>query len=147
MIDHIHKGEFRQKCAIRLFFSYPESLIRELKFIKNMEDIKQLFGKLVERETKDNVGAVESMREVWKIIKDKPDPFSVAIRNVIIERVTEIRRVASSTLRFHREVFSNHRLSDETLDDRLIDFLAAQEKQVKIAEEILRDDLGVSTES
>ena len=38
-------------------------------------------------------------------------------------------------------------MSDENLDDQLIDFLAAQEKQVRIAEEILREDLGVSAES
>jgi len=112
-----------------------------------MEDIKELFGKLVEHETTSSVGAAESMKDVWAIIKDRPDPFSIAIRNVIVERMTQIRRVATSTLRFHREVFVGHQMSDENLDDQLIDFLAAQEKQVRIAEEILRDDLGVSAES
>ena len=112
-----------------------------------MEDIKELFGKLVERETNSSVGAAESMKAVWTIVKDRPDPFSVAIRNVIIERMTDIRRAANGVLRFHREVFHGILPKDEELDDQLIDFLAAQEKQVRIAEEILREDLGVSAES
>ena len=112
-----------------------------------MKDIKELFGKLVEHETTSSVRAAESMKDVWAIVKDRTDPFSIAIRNVIIEQMTQARRVATSTLRFHREVFGGHRLSDEELDDQLIDFLAAQEKQVRIAEEILREDLGVSAES
>ena len=112
-----------------------------------MENIKELFGKLVEQETTSGVGAVESMKDVWEIIKNRPDPFSVAIRNVIIDRMTNIRRTANDILRFHREVFSDHQMSDENLDDQLIDFLAAQEKQARIAEEILREDLSLPTES
>jgi hypothetical protein len=114
--------------------------------LKNMEDIKELFGKLVEHETKSGVGAAEAMKAVWPIIKNRTDPFSVAIRNVIIERLTETRKSATQVLRFHKEVFLAHRSSDEAIDDQLIDFLATQERQVKIAEEILRDDLSLPTE-
>jgi hypothetical protein len=114
---------------------------------KHMENIKELFGKLVEQETTNGVGAVESMKDVWKIIKDRPDPFSAAIRNVIVDRMTNVRRSANDVLRFHREVFGGQRMSDEDLDDQLIDFLAAQEKQARIAEEILREDLSLPTES
>ena len=112
-----------------------------------MEDIKELFGKLVERETTSSIGAAESMRDVWAIVRDRQDPFSSAIKKVIIERMTAIRQSARGVLQFHREVFHGTRPSDEELDDQLIDFLAAQEKQVRIAEEILREDLNIPTES
>jgi hypothetical protein len=111
-----------------------------------MEDIKELFGKLVEHEVNDGVGAAESMRDVWPVIKDRTDPFSNAIKNVIVERMTDIRRTATQILRFHREVFSGCH-SGEAMNDQLIDFLAAQEKQIKIAEKILREDLSLPTES
>lgn len=112
-----------------------------------MDDIKELFGKLVEHETTNGIGAAESMKAVWSVIKDRSDPFSEAIRNVIIDRMTNIRRTANNILRLHREIFSSNLMSEMSMDDQLIDFLASQEKQVKIAEEILRDDLGVLTES
>jgi hypothetical protein len=111
-----------------------------------MENLKELFGELVEREVNSSVGAAESMRAVWAVVKDRNDPFSVAIRNVIVEKISDIRRAANSVLRFHKEVFQGIRPSDSELDDQLIDFLAAQEKQVKIAEEILREDLNLPTE-
>ena len=114
---------------------------------KHMEDIKELFGKLVERETTSSIGAAESMRDVWAIVKNRPDPFSSAIKKVIIERMTTVRQAARGVLQFHREVFDGVSPSSEELDDQLIDFLAAQEKQAKIAEEILREDLSLPTES
>jgi phage-related protein len=111
-----------------------------------MENLKELFGELVEREVNSSVGAAESMKAVWAVVKDRNDPFSVAIRNVIVEKISDIRRAANGVLRFHKEVFHGVCPSDAELSDQLIDFLAAQEKQVKIAEEILREDLNLPTE-
>ena len=109
-----------------------------------MGNQEELFKALVEREVNSSVKAAESMKEVWAIVKNRDDPFSVVIRDVIIEKMSDIRRAANGVLQFHKEVFHGVCPLDSELSDQLIDFLAAQEKQVKIAEEILREDLNLS---
>lgn len=109
-----------------------------------MGNQEELFRVLVEREVNSSVKAAESMKEVWAIVKDRDDPFSVVIRDVITEKMSDIRRAANGVIQFHKSVFHEICPPGSELSDQLIDFLAAQEKQIRIAEEILREDLNLS---
>ena len=56
-------------------------------------EIRELFGKLIEKDAKNNTGSLETMKEIWPIVKGKEDPFSVAIRSVIVKGATDIKEV------------------------------------------------------
>ena len=103
-------------------------------------EIRELFGKLIEKDAKNNTGSLETMKEIWPIVKGKEDPFSVAIRSVIVKGATDIKESAERTLRTHKTLFSDS-FPEVTTDDQIIDFLAGCEKQKRLASEILRDSL------